>query len=96
MSDERKQKLEERIVWLEKSMVGLRRNYQRSPYYSGLILLALPAYFIGGAGAAFLIALMVVSFVSVLVYIAWGHVHENEAEMRSVRGELKRLTSSTK
>ncbi len=96
MSDERRQKLEERIVWLEKSMVGLRRNYQRSPYYSALILLSLPAYFIGGAGAAFLIALMVVSFVSVLIYIAWGHVHENEAEMKSVRAELRRLTSATK
>jgi hypothetical protein len=52
----------------------------------------LPAYFIGGPGAAFLLALMVVSFVSVLIYIAWGHVNENEAELKSVRAEIKRLT----
>lgn len=92
MSDERRKKLEDRLVWLEKDIGRLRRNYQRSPYYSALLLLSVPAYFIGGPGAAFLLALMVVSFVSVLVYIAWGHVNENEAELKSVRAEIKRLT----
>jgi hypothetical protein len=93
MSDERQQKLEERLVWLEASIGNLRRNYERSPYFSALVLLALPAYLVGGAGAAFLLALMVVAFVSVLIYVAWSHVHENEAELKSVRAELRRLGS---
>lgn len=94
MSEERRKKLEDRLAWLENDIGRLRRNYQRSPYYSSLLLLSLPAYLVGGAGAAFLLALMVVSFVSVLIYIAWGHVNENEAEIKSVRAELKRMKPS--
>lgn len=91
MNEDRLHKLEERVVWLEASMVRMRANYERSPKFAALILLALPVGLAAGALWAFLVALMVVSFVGVLVYIAWSHVNENEEELKSVRAELKRL-----
>ncbi len=91
MSDERRQKLEERRAWLEQSVTGLRRNYERSPKFAALLLLVVPAWLLGGGLLAFFVAFMVVVFVSVLIYVAWSHVHENEAELRSVRTELDRM-----
>ncbi len=94
MSEERRQKLEERLAWLEQSMVSMQANYRRSPKFAAMLLAVIPAWVLGGSLVAFLVALMVVAFVSVLIYVAWSHQNENEAELRSVRAELRRLGAS--
>ena len=52
MSEERRQKLAERLVWLEASTAGLERNFKRSPRFAALMLLAAPAWHFGGGLAA--------------------------------------------
>lgn len=89
MSDERREKLEARVVWLEESIEGLRRNYRRSPAIAALMLLAVPAGLLWGVLAAFYVAFMVGVLVGVWVYIAWGHLHEHETELKAVRAELR-------
>ena len=91
MSEERRQKLEERLAWLERSMVSMQANYRRSPKFAAMLLAVIPAWIVAGSLVAFLVALMVVAFVSVLIYVAWSHQNENEAELRSVRAELRRM-----
>jgi hypothetical protein len=62
-------------------MVSMQANYRRSPKFAGMLLAVIPAWILGGSLAAFLMALMVVAFVSVLIYVAWSHQNENEAEL---------------
>ena len=94
MSDERRQKLQDRITWLEGSKAGLERNFRRSPRFVALMLLAAPAWYFGGGLAAFYIAFMAGVFIGVWVYVAWSHLHENEIELKSVRAELRRLDAA--
>jgi preprotein translocase subunit SecF len=94
MSDERRQKLQERITWLAASKDGLERNFRRSPRFVVLLLLVAPAWYFGGGLAAFYIAFMTGVFVGVWVYVAWSHLHENEGELKSVRAELRRLDAA--
>lgn len=94
MSDERRQKLQERVTWLEASKAGLDRNFRRSPRFAVMLLLVAPAWHFGGGLTAFYIAFMACVFVGVWVYVAWSHLHENEGELRSVRGELRRIDAA--
>ena len=57
-------------------------------------LLAAPAGYLWGALAAFYVAFMTGVFVGVWIYVAWSHLNENEAELRSIRGELRRLDAA--
>lgn len=93
MSEERRRKLEERVVWLEDSIAGLQKNYARTPKLAWLLLLVAPAWWLGGGLAAFYVAFMVLVFVGVTVYVAWSHLHENETELRAVQDELRRMGS---
>ena len=56
---------------------------------AALLILVIPAGMIGGALAAFFVAFMVVSIVSVTMYVAWSHLTENEAELKVIREELR-------
>jgi hypothetical protein len=96
MSEERRQKLTERIVWLEASTAGLERNFRRSPRFLVLMLLAAPAWRFGGGLAAFYVAFMAGVFIGVWVYVAWSHLHENEIELKSVRAELRVLDKAAR
>jgi hypothetical protein len=94
MSDERRQKLRERLTAVEASRDGLARNFRRSPRFLALFLLAAPAGYFGGGLAAFYVAFMTGVFVGVWIYVAWSHLNENEGELKSIRGELRRLDAA--
>jgi fatty acid desaturase len=93
-TQEREQKLRAREAWLEASMIGLRRGYERSPFIAALVLLAIPAWMLGGGLVAFYVAFMASVLVGVWIYVAWSHLHENEIELKTVRSELQKLATT--
>jgi hypothetical protein len=90
MNDERKKKLEDRQVWLENSVVGLRKSYARLPKMALLMLAVVPAYIWGTGLFTLFVGFIVCVFVGVTVYITWGHLHEHETELKTVKSELRK------
>ena len=93
MSDERRQKLQDRIAWLEASKSGLDRNFKRSPRFVVPMLLAAPAWYFGG-GSRRSTSPSWRGLHRGVGYVAWSHLHENEIELKSVRAELRRLDAA--
>jgi hypothetical protein len=88
MNEERKKKLEDRQVWLENSVLELRKSYARLPKMSLVILAVVPAYIWGTGLFALFVGFIVCVFFGVTVYITWGHLHEHETELKAVKSEL--------
>ncbi len=91
VDDDRRGKLEERERWLEASVASLQKSFNRSPLLAILYALVVPAWFVGKGLGVFYVAFMVSILVGVWVYIAWGHLHEHEIELKAVRTELRQL-----
>ena len=93
--DAHRAKLVERLEWLDRSVHQHQESQKHSPRYIAAIALALPVGWLWGVALATGVVLVVVSFVSLLYYVAWNHQVECESERESIRAMLRQLERAT-
>jgi len=88
MTAQRRDKLNDRLGWLDRSLAELRRDYARAPRLVALSVVALPVAWFAGWMLASLVVFIAVTLACVQRYVAWIHINECEVEQRFIREEL--------
>ncbi|MBL8604975.1 MAG: hypothetical protein JNK72_23810 [Myxococcales bacterium] len=87
MTPERREKLEDRLKWLDDALAKLQVDFRNAPRMLWLALLAVPAWFVNWMVSA-LVLFSAVMLWGVQLYVAWVHINEYETERRFIREEL--------
>ena len=95
-SNQRREKLQEELVRLERLQQDLARDWKRVPYAAALFVLAAPAFYLYGVMGSSLTILTVGSLVATAYYLIGVRRAEYRREAQDIRDELTRLPSSAK
>lgn len=90
-SKQRRELMEERLHWLEKTQVELAATLKRVPFLIFTVLLAPPVYLWGGVGPAFLTLGTAITVTCVAMYVVWAHRNEYSGELKTIRSQLRQM-----
>ena len=85
MTEQRREKLVERMAWLDASLEKLQRDYVRAPLWAWASLLAVPVWLFWSWMVAGLVVFTAVTLAGVQRYVAWIHIDQCETGQRLIR-----------